>query len=715
MSRKTRDTRQRKQPEPPIASVSGRLPGFWESHRTEALICAALMVAVLLVFAQVRDFQFINLDDDRNVYENPAVRNGLTLDGLKWAFTATERDYWHPLPWISHMLDAQLFGMHPGGHHLTSVCLHILNAILVFLVLRRMTGAVWRSAMVAALFAIHPLRAESVAWVTERKDVLGGLFWWLTTWAYVEYTKNTASRKRYGLVILLFLMALMSKPTVMTLPFFLLLLDYWPLKRLWGQSRVSLKRSWGQSGVSLVDTPDCPHIILEKLPLFALSGIFVFLTFTAQRQVGATDLVGRLSLPVRVANSLVAYATYLLNAVWPYPLAAIYPYHRNLPAWQVVAAGLLLAAVTALVMWKAVRFPYLPVGWFWYLGALLPVIGLVQMGFQSRADRFTYIPLTGFFLMIVWLAGDLMAKWKHRTVAAVAIAAIVLPALGVRAWSQVGYWHDSITLFQQNLTVTPANQWASRELGTALADAGRIDEAIAAYSQAVALDPTDHMKSRDNLGIALARKGRLEEAVERFQEAQRFWPADGDCRGHRGMALMQMGRADEALACFREAERLGVSPKLASTLQTNLGQLLIQQGKTAEALASFSEAIRLRPGAPDLHSNLAIALMQVGRTTEAISEFKEALRLGLSGGLANWAEANIGWMLLGEGRIPEAVEQYGELVKKEPQSPLWRRSMARALESAGRNEEAIEQLRAVLRLDPNDKEAREMMASLGAK
>jgi Flp pilus assembly protein TadD len=638
MARKMKGNRARAAVQQPNASAArGPVGSFLHSHGIEIAICLGLVVATLLVFVQVRGFQFVNLDDHKNVYENPAVNNGLTLDSVKWAFTATERDYWQPLSWISHILDAQLFGMHPGGHHLTSVYLHILNAILLFLVLRRMTGAVWRSAMVAALFAIHPLRAESVAWVTERKDVLAGLFWWLTTWAYIEYVKDTASWRRYALVMALFGMALMAKPTVITLPFFLLLLDYWPLKRSW-------KRSWGQPRVSLVDTPDCPHnhidsppdhlhthigphVILEKIPLFVLSGVIVFFTFKAQSRGGATEMIGNLSLPARMANSLVAYATYLLNAVWPYPLAATYPYNQHLPAWQVAAAGLLVAGVSALVIWKTARFPYLLVGWLWYLGLLLPVIGLVQIGFQARADRFTYIPLTGFFLMIVWLLDDLMAGWKRRRVTAVAMAAIILPALGVRAWSQVGYWHDSITLLQQNLTVTPENKWALNGLATAFASAGRLDESMAAYRKAAALDPGDYLKERDSQGLVLARQGKLEEALARFSEAVQFWPNDANFHSNRGMMLMQLQRTGEAVDEFRRALRLGLPPDLTASVATNLGWLLFEEGKTGEAMEQYSEVLRKNPNFALAHGNLAKALEKLGRNEEAVREFKTVLDL----------------------------------------------------------------------------------------
>jgi Tfp pilus assembly protein PilF len=687
MARKAKSDRTRKIAEPREATPPARRPaGFWHSHQAEICICLGLAAATLLVFAQVRNFNFISLDDGQNIFENAQVKSGLTAKSVTWALTVTDLDYWHPLPWLSHMLDVQLFGMEPGWHHLTSVYIHILTVLVLFLVLRRMTGAIWRSAIVAALFAIHPLRAESVAWVTERKDVLGGLFWWLTTWAYVEYAKRSFSWRRYALVVAMFVLALAAKPVVMTLPFFLLLLDYWPLKR--GQPDLSPFPVAGnataagkgdRSGCPLlttklspegttensprrkpwvaykteespgtgrqkspdalclqlfraVGTRDRPHILInllrEKLPLFALSGFFIFLTFKSQRQIGTTEMAGHLSFAVRIANSIVSYATYLLNAVWPYPLAAIYPYNEHLPVCQVVAAGLLLVAVTALVIWKAVRFPYLAVGWFWYLGVLVPVIGLVQMGFQSRADRFTYTPLIGFFLMIVWLLHDLMSGWRHRRAASIAMCAIVLPALAARAWSQVSYWHDSLTLFEQNISVAPDNKWALNNLGWAYFDTGQVDKAIATFSRAAQLDPTEeHVQARDNLGVALAKAGRLPEALASFDKALRLTPRNADAHANRAMVLVRTGRLDEAVAEYQAALRLGLSAQLTAETRTNLGTIFLQRGAIADAIAQYSEALRLSPHYALAHLNLAKALIELGRKQAAMNELYAVLSI----------------------------------------------------------------------------------------
>jgi Flp pilus assembly protein TadD len=567
-------------------------------RRLQIYICLTLVALTCLVFAQVAHFQFVNWDDDRNVYRNPMVQAGLSFDGVVWAFTDTKLDYWHPLTWLSHMLDAELFGGDAGWHHLTSVFIHILNVLLLFLVFCRMTGAVWRSAIVAALFAIHPLRAESVAWVTERKDVLAGLFWWLATWAYIEYAGKTGSWKRYSLVIFLFALALMAKPGAATLPFALLLLDYWPLDRL-------------RQGIGT--------LVREKVPLFALSAISLVLTFQAQRNLGTMQMLGHLTVPVRIANSLVSYVAYLVDTFWPARLAALYPFDRNIPAWRVAGAILLLVAVTAFVLWKASRFRYLAVGWFWYLGVLLPVIGLVQMGLQSRADRFTYIPLAGIFVLIVWGVNDLMAGWRHRTSVAVALIAVAVPALGVRAWSQVGTWRDGVTLFQHNVKVTPRNEFALLNLGQALDYAGRSDEAIASLTAVVRLNPNTAV-AYDGLGNIQLRKGNLEEALANYSQEIRISP-NANAHYHRGAILNVLGRPDEALPELEMALSAGLPPAFAAHARAYLGSILSEKGRYAEAARQFSQALNIDPDFLAVRKELGIALMKLGKIGEAREQF----------------------------------------------------------------------------------------------
>jgi len=371
-----------------------------------------------------------------------------------------------------------------------------------------------------------------------------------------------------------------------------------------------------------VDTPDCPHnhILLEKIPLFALSAIFVVLTFVAQRAAGSMDMIDRVPLPLRIANCLVSYAAYLRDMVWPAHLAAIYPYDRNLPASQVAAAGLLLAAVTAFVLWKGSRFRYLPVGWFWYLGVLVPVSGLIQMGLQSRADRFTYVPLVGVFVLIVWGLDDLMAGWRHRTAVAVAMAAIALPALGARAWSQVGIWHDSITMFRQTVDETRGNHWAMLNLAVALDHAGREDESLAYLRQVLRLDPNSAM-AYDDEGNILLRQGKLEEALVCYTQELRIKP-DQYGHYHRGEILYHLGRKQEAFPEIQEALRLGgMEPGFTLHARTDFGTLLAEQGSTKEAIAQFTEALNIDPNFAPARKGLAIALMKMGSAEEARKQF----------------------------------------------------------------------------------------------
>jgi tetratricopeptide (TPR) repeat protein len=637
-----------------------RVAGVARLYRLEIYLSLGLIAAIFLVFGQVAGFSFlVDYDDDVNVYNNPSVKYGFSLPALKWAFTAMHPDYWRPLIWLSHLLDVQLFGLNPAGHHLTNVLIHTLNALLVFVILRRMTGAIWRSAAVAALFAIHPLRAESVAWITERKDVLSGLLWWLTTWAYVEYAKDTGSRKRYWLVIAVFVLALMAKPSVMTLPFFLLLLDYWPLKRL-----------------QLTYASVIP-LVREKLPLFILAAVSALATFRSQREMGTTELVGDLSLPLRLANAVVAYATYLYNAIWPVNLVTMHPYDRHLGAWQIVASALLLAAITLLVLWKAGRLPYLAVGWFWYLGVLLPLVGLVQMGYQARADRFTYIPLVGIFVLVVWGLHDIMGRWRPARTAAIALAALVLPALGVRAWCQVGYWRDTITLFRENVSITPDNHWAL-----------------------------------NNLGVELTNRGNYQEAADCFSHAARLEPKYWEAHCNLGMALYHMHRTDEAIASFQRALRL--KPERAD-IYCKLANTLADGERWDEAIANYTEAIRMKPDFAEAYYNRAAMLLAMGRLEEARRGFEQALEMGVPPSLTVLAETDLGLIAARQGKTPEALPHLFRALRLDPGSQVTRKHLIETIVNMGRAPAAVQALRTLLSIDPGDADIREYLNALLAQ
>ncbi|MHC4573844.1 MAG: glycosyltransferase family 39 protein [Planctomycetota bacterium] len=450
-----------------------------EKYRT-LLICLVLAFTTRLVFWQLCDYKFVGYDDLEYVIDNPQVAAGLTWDGLAWAFTTRYFSYWHPLTWLSHMLDSELFGMDSRWHHLTSVLLHIVNTLLLFAVFKRMTGAVWQSAFVAAAFGLHPLHVESVAWISERKDVLAHFFWTLTILAYLRYVRKPRPAP-YLLTLLVFALALMAKPTVVTLPFVLLLLDYWPLNRL------PLDRPVGNTDKSAPGpvagrTPrrTFGRLLLEKAPFFVLTAIVSFVTFVTQQRSGALKGAAAVGIAARFSNTFISYLTYIRKMVWPADLAVFYPHPRNaIPLWWVAAAAFVLLAISLCVLRLAKSHRYLFIGWFWYLGTLVPTIGLVQAGDQALADRYTYIPLTGLFIIIAWGLNDILAKWKYRKTALALAAAVVLPALSICTYFQLRHWRDSTTLFERAVAVTKDNYLAHYNLALALIYAeGRAGEAI---------------------------------------------------------------------------------------------------------------------------------------------------------------------------------------------------------------------------------------------
>ena len=582
-------------------------------HRDEILICLLLAIATAVVYWQVGQHQFINLDDDVYVYENPATQAGLTARGFAWAFTTFTAANWHPLTWLSHMLDVQLFGLNAGSHLYTNLLLHILNALLLFGLLRRMTGHVWRSAMVAALFALHPLHVESVAWVSERKDVLSAFFWMLTLWAYIGYTERAKSWGRYLLVVAALALGLMAKPMLVTLPFVLLLLDYWPLNRLrWQPSdggRALLAQAW--------------PFVREKLPLFALVAASSVVTYIAQQHGGAVKPLTRFPLSLRLSNVLIAYAGYLGKTLWPDKLAVYYPYELSRPAWQTVAAALLLISVTAFAIYGARRRGYLLTGWLWFLGSLVPVIGLVQVGEQALADRYTYVPLIGIFLMLVWGAADVLKHWRFRRIAAGIAAGVLLTALCVLTWRQVGRWRDNVTLYGHALSVTSNNYVINNNLGFALSKAGRRAEGIEHLNEALRIKP-DFFEAHNSLGAALTEEKRFDEALEHFELAASLQPGVAKVHSNMGAALGSLNRLDEAVVQLNEALRL--DPNYPAT-HLNLGIIYLRQGKNDLAAARLAEAARLQPESAEAHNAYGYALGALGQLEEAIAQFKIALSL----------------------------------------------------------------------------------------
>jgi Flp pilus assembly protein TadD len=558
-------------------------------------LCLVLATITFAVFGQTLHHGFIYLDDSQYVYQNPVVARGLTLQGIVWAFTSVHSDNWHPLTWLSHMLDCQLYGLHPGGHHLTNVLLHTATVIALFLLLRQMTGALWRSAFVAAVFAIHPLRVESVAWVAERKDVLSGLFFMLTISAYVRYARHPWSAARYGLVVLLFAMGLMCKPMLVTLPLVLLLLDYWPLNR-WPAEGPGLRLAgW------LVPR----RVVFEKLPLLALAAASCVATLLAQ--TAAIQSNESLLLPLRFANALVTGVIYLGQMVFPGRLAVFYPYpHDGLPAREVALAGMLLAGLSVVAWAKRRTQPWLLIGWVWYLVMLLPVVGLIQVGEQSHADRYTYLPQIGLYLALVWLAAEWGAKWRAGRVVFAGLMTVTLVVLMACAWKQTAYWQDGETLWTHAAACTTGNAMAQNSLGLVYLAKGDVDKAIICFQKALQIHPDD-VHAHNNLGLAFMRKGQLAKAISCYQDALELQPYNPIIHLNLGCALFRMGRVDEAIFQFQKA--LDLNPDDAE-VHTALGGALLQKGKVDEAISQYQTALDINSNDTDAKSSLGNALRQ---------------------------------------------------------------------------------------------------------
>jgi Flp pilus assembly protein TadD len=522
------------------------------------------------------------------------------------------------------MLDFELYGLNPKGHLVTNVLLHIVNTILLLLLLKRMTGSLWRSGFVAALFALHPLHVESVAWVAERKDVLSTLFWMLTMWAYVRYVECRGT-KRYLLILLSVALGLMAKPMLVTLPFVLLLLDFWPLARF----RLDKSAEEKEARTGLVSRFKEKkalffRLVWEKAPLFALAGASSVATFLAQRVGGAVVAWDKFPLNIRVTNALASYVKYMVKMIWPTDLAFFYPHPgANLLTWQIVGAGVLLLCITVLIVRAALQRPYLIMGWLWYLGTLVPVIGLVQVGGQAMADRYTYVPLIGLFIIIAWGIPELVGKWKHKRVFLAISSTAVLIGLMVCTWLQVGTWRNSVALFEHALSVSPQNHVAHNNLGLELAKEGKTKEAVYHYSEAVRIRPT-YDGAHNNLGHILQRQGRLAEADVHLREALRLNPKSAAAHNNLGIVLERQGRLEEAISHYNEALRLKPDHVKA---YNNLGIALARQGRLEEAILRFSEALRINPNLAETHNNLGIALVQQGKLEEAIFHFSEAVRI----------------------------------------------------------------------------------------
>jgi protein O-mannosyl-transferase len=653
------------------------------------LLAGLLALVTLALYWPAIHCNFVNCDDNLCVTDNPHVQAGLSWGAVAWAWLNPVNSNWHPLTVLSHMLDCQLFGLRPWGHHLTSVLLHSLNTVLVFLLLRRLTGATWRSLWVAALFGWHPLHVESVAWIAERKDMLSTAFGLLSLLCYARYAQSRSVGERdsrlhpardYSLALLFLALGLMSKAMLVTWPFVMLLLDYWPLGRF--QSSTTRRG----------------RLLVEKIPFLVLAGAASVFTYLVQKQAGALTMIDHLPLGARAENALVSCCRYLGKLFWPAHLAIFYPHPGYWPLEQVLLAAGLLLVLSVLLVAKARQYPFLLGGWLWYCGTLVPVIQLVQTGSHAMADRYTYVPSLGLLVLVAWGAGALAGRWRHGVAAcSVAAAALLLLCLPLTR-RQISYWQDSQTLFRHALAVTEDNPFSRNNLGTALMEQGQMDEAISQFQQALHLKPEAAM-AHYNLGTALAKAGQTQEAIGQLREAIRLEPDNVHARNNLGRALVKAGQLDEAISQFQQALRL--QPDYAQA-HYNLGTALGMKGQSEAAIGQFQLALLFNPDDADSHNNLGNSLRNLGRIGEAIGHYQAALRLKPAD--AEF-QGNLGTAFAQNGQLAEAIGQFREAVRLAPTDAQARNHLGTALARDNQLDGAIVQFQEAVRLQPNEADA----------
>ena len=667
--------------------------GFFRWH--SFLICLLLAGFTLVAYLQVWEFDFVRLDDHVYTFENEQIQNGFTLDNISWALTAQVAANWHPLTLLSHMLDFQLFGLNAGYHHLTNLFFHIANTLLLFFVLRRMTGDLWPCVFVAAMFALHPLHVESVAWVSERKDVLSAFFWMLTMYAYIRYTERPGIAL-YLTVLVFFVLGLMSKPMLVTLPFVLLLLDYWPLRRLQfrGADQISI-----QPGTTLT------HIILEKVPLLALSSASCIVTYHFQQVGGALRSFERYPLYERAANAFAAYIGYIIKTLWPFKLSPFYPYPDSFPFWKMFCSVILLACITYFAVRSIKHHPFFAVGWLWYMGTLVPVIGLVQVGSQAMADRYTYIPLIGIFILIAWGVPDFLRKIRYKkiflSILFLAPVLILIPF----TWIQVQHWKNGIDLFQHALDVTADNYLAHNNLASTLLKQGKIEEAIEHFSKALKINP-NIPEPHCGLGLAFGMQGDIDREISHLSDALKIDPWEKENHMALGAAFFKKGNIEKGIHHLNKA--LMIDPDIAKA-HLMLGNIFMKQGRDEEALKHYSEVLRIAPASAWAHNNTGVILAGKGRINEALNHFSGAISIKPDYVDPYINSARILWQ---QGNLKAAISNYSKAADLKPDSHEVLRNLEKIhlmvgnkLAEEGAYTEAIAHFQNTLQINNNSAEA----------
>ncbi len=711
-------------------------------HWNVLWVCLGIVILVTGLYARTIGHDFIYCDDDQYVFENPQVKKGLAADAIKWAFTRSHAANWHPLTWLSHMLDTRLFGLNAGAHHLVNAGLHAINAVLLFLLLRMMTGAFWPSAVVAALFALHPLRVESVAWVAERKDVLSGLFFMLTLMAYTWYAKRPGILNYMG-VMLLTALGLMSKSMLVTLPCLLLLLDIWPLGR-WQSKNAG---PGDNATPSLFSPQPTFQLILEKLPLFCMSIASSIITVVSQKAGTALGNLDTLPFAARLSNALLAYVQYIGKTIWPSDLSIFYPHPALVSplsysalTWQLIIAALLLICITVLVIRQIKNRPYLTIGWFWYLGTMVPVIGLVQVGMQSMADRYTYLPLLGIYIMIVWGIRDLSDHRHKKLMPPVVIAVLALFTL--LSWAQIGRWKNTQTIFEHAIDATSSNYFAYNHLGRAFENKGELIKANNQYEYAITIKP-DYAGAHSNLGNVFAKQKHYDKAISHLEESVRLDPGFAAGYSNLGLVYERQGRPDLALAAYKRA--LQLDPHQFAT-HYNLGVTLVKHGDPKLAAAHLEQALKLNPFHANSANDLAVALMRLDMLKQAEAVCRHALSLNPEhmDALCNLgiiyqkqgkndlaavqlkkaldinprhipAHCNLGLIYEEQSLFDLAVRAYEYALDLDSNCLIAHRKLGIILAGLGRFDPAATHLKAVLNTHPNDPDALNAMGFIYSK
>jgi protein O-mannosyl-transferase len=615
------------------------------------LICLALTILTIITFSSLKDCGFINLDDPVYVYENSYIQSGLNVKSIGQAFSselAVKSGNWHPVTWLSLMLDYQIFGLNPSGYHLINLFFHVMNTVLLFLIVRRMTKTIWPSAFIAALFAIHPIHVESVAWIAERKDVLSAFFWMLTMGAYSYYVKHPGLR-RYFFVLLFFVLGLMAKPMLVTLPFVLLLLDYWPLQRFqeirpdykipadvfmtaasYKQKQKS-KKAKAATETLEAKKPANPEykwtliysLLWEKAPLFVLTIISSIVTYIAQQKGGAVSTFEAVPFGVRIGNAFISYITYIGKTIWPSNFAVVYPHTGLLPLWQVWGSIFPIIGITLVVIWKAKRTPYLATGWLWYTGALVPVIGIVQVGPQAMADRYTYIPLIGLFIIVAWGVPDLLEKWNCRKEILLASSAVSILCLSLIAWRQVGYWRNNIALYGHTLKVTDYNWLIYNHRGASYYSLGNYMQAIEDFNKAIKIKPDDAAPYY-NRGMTYNSLGNYRQAIEDCDKAIEIKPSNADAYINRSIAYNGIGNYRRAIENLNKA--IEIRPGYASAY-VNRGNAYRSLGNYKQAMEEYNMAIRLKDDFALTYHNRGTLYAMLGQYQPAIEDLNKAISL----------------------------------------------------------------------------------------